>query len=310
VTLVPAMADDAARVTMLQRSPSYILALPAQDKISALLRRFLPVETVYRFGRVRNVFLQRTLYALSRSYPRAVRNLIVRGAERQLRGATELRHFVPKYDPWDERLCVIPDGDLFRAIREGKVSVITDEVDTFTETGIRLRSGAELAADVIITATGLTLRMLGGARLAVDGSPVEVNKLLTYKAVMLENLPNAAMVFGYINASWTLKADLAARYVCRLLNYMDAHGHTRVVARARPADRTTDSVLNALNSGYVRRGKDGLPRQGARGPWRVTNDYRQDVKSLRHNPVDDGILDFTAAPTSRSSIPAAHRSPG
>lgn len=298
VTLVPAMAEDAEHVTMLQRSPSYILALPATDKLSALLRRFLPAATVYRFGRARNVFLQRTLYRLAKSYPRAVRNLVVRGAEKQLRGATELRHFIPKYSPWDQRLCVVPDGDLFRTIREGKVSVVTDEVDTFTENGIRLRSGEELPADVIITATGLTLQLLGGARLDVDGEPLEVSKSLTYKAVLLENLPNAALVFGYVNASWTLKADLAARYVCRLLNHMDAHGYTEVVARAHAADRGVESMLSALNSGYVRRADDKLPRQGTHGPWRVSNDYQRDVKTLCHDPIDDGILQFTANRTS------------
>lgn len=292
VTLVPAMAADAGHVTMLQRSPTYIISLPARDAISVFLQRFLSSSTVYKLGRIRNVALQRAIYALAKAYPRFVRNLVVKLAARELGGTTELRHFTPKYDPWDQRLCVVPDGDLFQTIRDGKVSIVTDEVETFTETGIRLRSGAELDADVIITATGLTLQLLGGATLDVDGEPVPVNQLLTYKAVLLENLPNAALVFGYINASWTLKADLAARYVCRLLNHMDAHGHTRVVASARPADRAADSILNALNAGYVRRGNDKLPRQGTNGPWKVRNHYLRDAASLRYGPIDDGVLRF------------------
>jgi cation diffusion facilitator CzcD-associated flavoprotein CzcO len=303
VTLVPAMAADAEHVTMLQRSPTYIVALPAQDKISAVLQRFLPPSAVYQLGRLRNIALQRAFYSLARTFPRFVRDLVLKGADRALGGGTELRHFTPKYDPWDQRLCVVPDGDLFQAIRDGKVSIVTDEVDTFTKTGVKLRSGVELDADVIITATGLTLQMLGGATLEIDGKPVPVNQLLTYKAVLLEELPNAALVFGYINASWTLKADLAARYVCRLLNHMDANGYTRVVAKAAPADRARDSILNALNSGYVRRGNDKLPRQGTRGPWKVTNNYLRDAAVLRFGAIDDGHLHFSdqpvAVPTER-----------
>jgi cation diffusion facilitator CzcD-associated flavoprotein CzcO len=304
VTLVPAMAGDAGHVTMLQRSPTYIISLPARDAISAFLQRFLPSSTVYKLGRLRNVALQRAIYALAKARPRFVRDLVVRGAGRELRGATELRHFTPKYDPWDQRLCVVPDGDLFRAIRDGKVSVVTDEVETFTETGIRLRSGAELDADVIVTATGLTLQLLGGAALEVDGEPVPVSRLLTYKAVLLENLPNAALVFGYVNASWTLKADLAARYVCRLLNHMDAHGHSQVLAKARPGDRAAGSILDALTAGYVQRGNDKLPRQGTRGPWKVRNDYLRDAAVLRYAPIDDGILRFTTEPAPRPATPA------
>jgi cation diffusion facilitator CzcD-associated flavoprotein CzcO len=296
VTLVPAMADDAAHVTMLQRSPTYVLSVPAQDKISGLLQRFLPESAVYRFGRMRNVGLQRGVYALAKRYPRFLRTLIVKGAGRELRGATELRHFTPKYDPWDQRLCIVPDGDLFRTIREGKVSMVTDEIDTFTETGVKLRSGGHLDADLIITATGLNLQMLGGATLTVDGEPVAVNRSLTYKAVLLEGVPNAALVFGYINASWTLKADIAARYVCRLLNHMDANGYTTAVARARESDRDGESILDALNSGYVRRAIDRLPRQGTNGPWRVTNNYRSDFRTLREGEIADGILRFGTTP--------------
>jgi cation diffusion facilitator CzcD-associated flavoprotein CzcO len=308
VTLVPAMAQDAAHVTMLQRSPTYIVSLPAKDKISAFLQRFLPSPVVYQLGRVRNVAFQRLIYAMAKRFPNAVRKLVLKGAEANLKGAADLRHFEPKYDPWDQRLCVVPDGDLFRTIRDGKVSIVTDEVETFTEKGIRLRSGATLDADLIITATGLRLQLLGGAVLEVDGEPVEVGNRLTYKAVLLENLPNAALVFGYINASWTLKADLAARYVCRLLNHMAAEGHSTVVATAPARFRRGESILSALNSGYVRRGNDMLPRQGTHGPWRVRNDYLHDTRVLRYGPIDDGILEFGSAPavvTSEADRPHA-----
>jgi cation diffusion facilitator CzcD-associated flavoprotein CzcO len=300
VTLVPAMARDAGHVTMLQRSPTYIISLPARDKISAFLQRFLPGSVVYRLGRMRNIGVQRALYAVSQRYPRFMRDLVVKGAAKQLRGTADVRHFVPSYNPWDQRLCVVPDGDLFQVIRDGKVSIVTDEVETFTEAGIRLRSGAHLDADVIITATGLSLQLFGGAAIEVDGEPLDVSKLLTYKAVLLENLPNAALIFGYINASWTLKADLAARYICRLLNHLDATGATQVVARAHPADRTTGSMLDALKAGYVRRGGAVLPRQGTHGPWKVRNNYLYDARVLRYGPIDDGVLHFTA----RTATPA------
>jgi Predicted flavoprotein involved in K+ transport len=296
VTLVPAMAGDAAHVTMLQRSPSYIMSLPSVDKITEGLRRMLPDDVVYRLTRRRNIVLQRALYRLSRAQPRVMRNLILKGAERQLRGKADLKHFNPRYQPWDQRLCVVPDGDLFRVIRKGQADIVTDTIERFTPTGIRLTSGKELDADIIVTATGLSLQMLGGASVEVDGEPVWVHDVLTYKAVMLEDVPNAIMVFGYTNASWTLKADLAGEYACRLLNHMAANGYTRVVAHADGAERDTGSVLGSLNSGYVRRADDRLPRQGRRGPWRVHNDYLRDAPMLRRGAIDDGVLRFSSEP--------------
>jgi cation diffusion facilitator CzcD-associated flavoprotein CzcO len=293
VTLVPAMAEDAAHVTMLQRSPTYIVSLPAEDKISANLRRVLPASVVYKLARRRNIGIQRAIYALAKARPNAVRKLVLKGAERQLKGTSDLRHFSPKYDPWDQRLCIVPDGDLFKSIRDGKASIVTDRIESFTETGISLESGDELEADLIITATGLNVQLMGGATLEVDGSPVAVNQAVTYKGVLLEGVPNAAIVFGYVNASWTLKADIAAEYACRLINHMDAHGYTQVVAHAQEADRGEGSVLAALNSGYVRRGNDHLPRQGTHGPWKVRNDYLRDVPVLRRAPIEDGILEFS-----------------
>jgi cation diffusion facilitator CzcD-associated flavoprotein CzcO len=296
VTLVPTLAEDAAHVTMVQRSPTYILSLPAVDKISAKLRRVLPAGTVFRLARRRNIHLQRALYRIARARPRAVRSFVLKSAERHLAGASDLRHFDPAYDPWDQRLCIVPDGDLFRAIREGRADIVTDRVERFTPSGVRLRSGAELDADIIVTATGLNVQLLGGTSVDVDGEPLAVNRAVTYKGVLIEGLPNAAVVFGYTNASWTLKADLASEYICRLLKHMDANGYTRVVAHAGPADRGTGSVMSSLNSGYVRRADDRLPRQGTHGPWLVRNDYLSDAAMLRRGRIDDGILEFSRRP--------------
>jgi cation diffusion facilitator CzcD-associated flavoprotein CzcO len=290
---------------MLQRSPSYVLTLPARDKISEAMRRVLPDALVFRLARRRNIGLQRALYGLSRSRPNAVRSLVLKAAERQLRGASDLKHFNPKYDPWDQRLCVVPNGDLFKTIRSGKADIVTDTIERFTPNGIRLTSGDEIEADVIITATGLDVQMLGGAAVDIDGVPLELNQTVTYKSVMLDGVPNAVLVFGYTNASWTLKADLASEYACRLINHMDAGGHRQVVARASEADRGTGSVLDELNSGYVLRAQDKLPRQGTRGPWRVRQDYLRDVPMLRHGAIDDGVLQFSsAANAARPPVPA------
>jgi cation diffusion facilitator CzcD-associated flavoprotein CzcO len=299
VTLVPAIAPDAAHVTMLQRSPTYILSLPAQDKVSEALLRVLPDTSVYRLARRRNIRIQRALYGLSRARPGVVRRLILKAAQRQLQGSSDLTHFTPKYDPWDQRLCVVPDGDLFKAIRGGRAEIVTDEIERFTATGIRLASGADIEADIIIAATGLKVQMLGGAQVEVDGEPLILNQTVTYKGVLLSGVPNAAMVFGYTNASWTLKADLACEYACRLLNHMDRHGYTQVVARADAVDRGPGSVLGSLDSGYVRRGDDSLPRQGTHGPWRVRNDYVRDIPLLRRDAIEDGVLSFSSRPRAK-----------
>ncbi|WP_375498680.1 flavin-containing monooxygenase [uncultured Jatrophihabitans sp.] len=293
VTLVPAMAAEAAHVTMLQRSPTYIVSLPARDGISAGLRRFLPDSVVWKLARSRNIGVQRATYALARVRPDTIRRFVVKGAEKALAGSSDIANFTPKYDPWDQRLCVVPDGDLFRTIRSGKADVVTDRIKTFTADGIELESGDRLEADIIVSATGLDVQILGGATLEVDAEPVAVNERLTYKATLIEGVPNFAFVFGYINASWTLKADLAGEYVCRLLNHLDRHGLTTFVAHGSAGDHGQGSVLGALNSGYVRRGDPHLPRQGARGPWRVTNDFLRDAATLRHGSIDDGVLEFT-----------------
>jgi cation diffusion facilitator CzcD-associated flavoprotein CzcO len=298
VTLVPAMAPEAAHVTMLQRSPTYILSLPAEDKISGALRRLLPSSVVFQMARRRNILLQRGLYELSRTRPGVVRDAMVKLAARQLHGTSDIANFTPRYNPWDERLCIVPNGDLFRVVRDGTADIVTDEIERFTRTGIRLASGRELEADIIVTATGLNVQMMGGAAVEVDGEPLEVSKRVTYKSVMLEGVPNAILVFGYTNASWTLKADLACEYACRLINHMDRHAYQQVVAHAPDDVRTEGSVLDALRSGYVRRAAAALPRQGSRGPWRVRQDYLRDIPLLRFGPIDDGVLEFSGAPVS------------
>ena len=295
VTLVPAMAETAAHVTMLQRSPTYILSLPAVDKISLGLQKVLPDRIVYRLARGRNIVIQRALYALARRRPRFVRKVILAGARRQLGPEADLTHFTPKYDPWDQRLCIVPDGDLFAAIRQGRAEVVTDTIETFTRTGVRTSSGRELQADVIVTATGLQVELLGGAHVTVDESPVPLNQVMTYKGVLVEDVPNFAFVFGYTNASWTLKADIACEYVARLLRFMDGHGYTRVVPRGSDDVRGRESVLSSLKSGYVRRGDGQLPRQGTAPPWIVLNNYLRDAPMLRHSRIDDGVLQFERA---------------
>jgi cation diffusion facilitator CzcD-associated flavoprotein CzcO len=304
VTLVPAMADKAAHITMLQRSPTYIVSLPAVDRIAAALGRLLPDSAAYKLARAKNIAVQRGSYALARAKPDLMRGFVQKNAARQLAGASDIANFTPVYDPWDQRLCVVPDGDLFRTIRDGRADVVTDTIKTFDETGVELASGAHLDADIVVTATGLDVQMLGGAQLHVDGEPVQLNSLVTYKGVLLEGIPNAAMIFGYTNASWTLKADLAASYICRLLNHMDAHGDTQVVVHATDADRGDGSVLGTLNSGYVRRGNDRMPRQGTHGPWKVRNDYLRDIPMLRRAPIDDGVVRFSKVAPARTVHPA------
>ncbi len=305
ITLVPTLAGDAGHVTMLQRSPSYIVSLPAEDKISGGLGRLLPSAVVYKMARARNIALQRALYTLAKAQPKVVRSIVLKGAQRQLKGTSDLANFSPEYEPWDQRLCVVPNGDLFKAIRRGDADVVTGRIRTFTETGIELESGEHLDADIVVTATGLAVQMLGGAAVEVDGVPVTLRDKVTYKGVLLEDVPNAGIVFGYVNASWTLKADIAATYVCRLLNHMRKNRYTQVVAHAGDGDRAENSVLSSLSSGYVRRGDPHLPRQGTNGPWKVHNDYLRDVPVLRYGALEDGVLEFsrTEAPAQRGARP-------
>ncbi|WP_193164514.1 flavin-containing monooxygenase [Microbulbifer hainanensis] len=306
VTLVPAMARDAAHVAMLQRSPTYVLSIPAYDKLSEFLQRFLPEKWVFKMARWRNIKLQRWMYRVSKRWPGLMRALYLRGVRKGLGENFDMRHFTPSYMPWDQRLCAIPDKDLFLALKSGKATVVTDQIETFTENGILLKSGQHLDADIIVTATGLNLQVLGGMQLRVDGAPVSIPEKLTYKAVLMEGVPNMAWIFGYTNAPWTLKADIASRYVCRLLNHMDKWGYPVSVALDREGNASTGSVMGALQSGYVARGNQVLPRQGKRYPWRILNNYEKDAEILLTHPIEDGILEFygatAGAPDAEASI--------
>ena len=305
VTLVPALARRAAHVTMLQRSPTYIVSVPAEDPIAVAVRRVLPQRAAYTLVRWKNVLLTMLVFQLSRRRPALVKRLIRQGLERELPAGYDIdTNFTPRYDPWDQRMCVVPEGDLFAAIRDGRASVVTDAVDSFTETGLRLGSGAELEADLIVTATGLELEALGGMELRVDGEPVELPQKLGYKGMMLSDVPNMAMSLGYTNASWTLKCDLTCEYVCRLLNHMADHGYAQCVARDRDPARPTEPFID-LTASYVQRSIARFPRQGLRTPWRLHQNYARDIAMLRHGPLEDEAMEFSGAPAPVPEEPVA-----
>ncbi len=293
VTLVPAMAERAAEVTMLQRSPSYIMSLPAEDVVANALRRLLGARLAYPIVRWKNVLLGAFFYRLSRRRPRVAKALIRRAAVRRLPPGYDVdTHFRPRYQPWDQRLCLAPDGDLYTAIRRGRASVVTDRIREFTETGLRLESGAELEADIVVTATGLRLLALGGVRLRVDGRDVELPETMAYKSMMLSGVPNFAFTIGYTNASWTLKADLVSEYVVRLLRHLDRRGYDQCVPADDDPDVTERPLLD-FQAGYVLRSIDEFPRAGSRSPWRLGMSYAHDVISLRYGRVDDGTMRFS-----------------
>ncbi len=290
VTLVPAMATEAAHVTMLQRSPTYVVSVPALDPIARRLTR-LPERIAFPIVRWKGIGIAMASYQLSRRWPDRLRGFIRKQTLAQLPDTVDVdTHFKPTYDPWDQRLCLVPDGDLFRSLREGTASVVTDTIETFTETGIRLTSGEELEADIIITATGLNLRAFGGLELTVDGAAVKIPETIAYKALMLSGVPNFAFTIGYTNASWTLKADLVGEYVCRLLRHLDEHGLRSVVAVAE-ADLVEAPFMD-FSSGYVLRSLDELPKQGDREPWKLRQNYLHDVRTIRKDAIDDGVLRF------------------
>ncbi|HMN45379.1 MAG TPA: NAD(P)/FAD-dependent oxidoreductase [Povalibacter sp.] len=292
VTLVPEMARTAAHVTMLQRSPTYIVSRPAQDGVANWLRRRLPAKLAYGMVRWKNVLLGMLFYQLARRRPEAMKKMIHKGLEKELGADYDIAtHFSPRYNPWDQRLCLVPDSDLFAALRKGSASVVTDHIDTFTDQGIRLKSGKELPADLIVTATGLNLVPLGGAQVSVDGTPVDLSKTVGYKGMMYSGIPNLASAIGYTNASWTLKCDLTCEYVCRLLNYMDRHGFRQCTPR-RPDPSMAEQPWIDFSSGYVQRSLDKFPRQGAKAPWRLHQNYVLDLLALRAGSVNDGVLQF------------------
>jgi monooxygenase len=294
ITLVPAMAQSAEHVTMLQRSPSYVVSLPGEDRIANFLRRKLPAKTAYSIVRWKNVLRTMLSVQLSRRRPAAMKALLRKGLERELpRGYDIDRHFKPTYDPWDQRLCLVPDGDLFATLRAGNASVVTDHIETFTERGIELASGEELQADLIVTATGLNLLALGGMEIAVDGREIDLAQTMTYKGMMLSDVPNLAIALGYTNASWTLKCDLTCEYVCRLLNHMAAHGQQICVAHRDRA--VAELPFIDFSSGYILRAIDKFPKQGAKAPWRLYQNYALDILSLKRGALEDGVLQFSRA---------------
>ena len=292
VTLVPAMAETAGHVTMLQRSPSYIVPVPSEDRIANTLPKLIGRERAYAVTRQKNVAKQRLIFRFCQQYPRAARRLIRHLNAKQLPAGYPVdEHFRPAYNPWDQRLCAVPDADMFKAIRDGRASVVTDQIATFTERGIRLQSGRELEADIIVTATGLNLLAFGGVSLSVDGVPVNVSEKVAFKGFLLSDVPNFAYVFGYTNSSWTLKVGLICEHFCRLLAHMDAHGYD--VCRPHAPEPMDTLPLLDITAGYVKRAVDQFPHQGTEGPWRTCMDYREDRKTLREGPVDDDHLRFT-----------------
>lgn len=293
VTLVPALtAGGAAHVTMLQRTPTWMGSRPARDGFANAIRKVLPAGLAYKLTRAKNVALQSYFFNLARRKPAKVAKELTKRTKAALGQHYDERAFTPPYDPWDQRLCLVPDGDLFEAIKSGQASVVTDRIDTVDETGIALASGKRIDADVIVTATGLTLAAMGGIAISVGGAPVNFAERWWYKGCMFSNVPNFAAVFGYLNASWTLRADLTAAFICRLLAHMDeAHAKVAVPRLADDADLEEEDVFD-FSSGYLQRGKHLLPKSATSGPWRLTQDYRRDRKALGRGPIDDGVLQF------------------
>ncbi|HEV7423298.1 MAG TPA: NAD(P)/FAD-dependent oxidoreductase [Mycobacterium sp.] len=294
VTLVPALANSGAgHVTMLQRSPTYVGMLPDVDPFAVQMNKSLPAKPAYVANRWKSILFQWAQYQLARRFPKYMRKTLMTMAQRRLpEGYDVEKHFGPRYNPWDERLCVAPNGDLFKTIREGKADVVTDTIDQFTETGIRLDSGEELQADIIITATGLNMRLFGGAAILRNGEPVDLTKSMSYKGMMLSGMPNMAFTIGYTNASWTLKADLVSEFICRVLNYMDANGFDNVVPE-HPGGSVEERPLMDFTPGYILRALDSLPKSGSRAPWRLKQNYLLDRRLIRQGKVDDDALNFT-----------------
>ena len=304
ITLVPSLVKGgAAHVTMLQRSPTYIATVPAIDFIYEQTRKFMPEDLAYKFTRGRNIGMQRGIYLLAQKYPNLVRRLLLKGVELQLKGKVDMKHFTPNYAPWDQRLCVVPDGDLFNALREGRASVATDQIEKFTASGIQLKSGQHLDADIVVSATGLEIQILGGVKGSIDGKPMDTSKHMLYQGVMVSDVPNMAMIIGYINASWTLKVDVAAEYICRLINYMDKKGYAEVIAVTDKAEMLQDTVMGSLSAGYIARAADIMPKQGRHAPWSVSNNYLADRKNLKEAKFNDGVLQFQAHITQVSRKP-------
>ena len=291
VTIVPKMANKTSEITMLQRSPTYVGAFPNKDKAAAFFKKTLPKKTAHKVIRFKNIVIQIIFFNACRAWPKTMKKLLIKGAQKQLGTFPANPHFAPNYRPWDQRFCVAPDGDLFQKLKEGKANIVTDHIETFTETGIKTKSGKELAADIVISATGLKLLAFGGAKISIDNKEFDISKSLTYRGLMLSDLPNCIFFAGYTNASWTLKSDLTSEYANRLLKFMDKKGYKYMVPKVTDDDMDTIPLLN-LNSGYIHRSEHEFPRQGEKIPWRLYQNYFRDFKTLRINKVTDKQLQF------------------
>ncbi len=305
VTIVPEMAKTAAQVTMLQRSPTYMASAPSEDKMANWLRGRLPAKLAYAVTRWRNVLFGMFFFNMARKKPDQVKKRLIDMVKADLPPDYDVAtHFTPRYNPWDQRLCLVTDGDLFKGIKDGKISVVTDQIETFTPKGLKLKSGRELDADIVVTATGLKMQMVGGLQVTIDGQALNTAKTMSYKGAMFRDVPNFVSVFGYTNASWTLKCDLTCEYVVRLINYMDRKGYVEAVPRL------TDPEVKELpwfdfSSGYIQRANDILPKQGSKDPWRLYMNYAADIVTMRYGKVDDGTMQFSRARPAAANTEAA-----
>jgi monooxygenase len=305
VTLLPEMAKTAAHVTMLQRSPTWIVARPSEDALANRLRRWLPAKAAYALTRWKRVLLGMYFYGLCQRKPEKVKSLLLGGVRAYLGPEADIdKHFTPGYKPWDQRLCLVPDGDFFLAIRKKKAAVVTDQIEGFTQTGVKLKSGEELAADLVVTATGLELKVLGGLQLSVDGQPVDLAQTVSYKAMMYSGVPNLAASMGYTNASWTLKCDLTCEYVCRLLNHMRAQGLRQCTPTLTDASMPLEPWSD-FSSGYILRAAHLFPKRGTKAPWKLKQNYVHDLLTLRFGKVDDGAMVFSNPPAPGRALAAA-----
>ena len=290
--MVPEMAKNAEHVTMLQRSPTYVVSAPEKDYLANLLRRFIPLKLSYFIIRWRNILRQQYYFRLCKKYPEGVKNAILSEVRKHLGPDYDVdTHFTPTYNPWDQRMCLVPDGDLFEQINKGKASVVTGQIEKFTQKGILLKSGEELESDVIVTATGLNLELLSDTNFTVDNKPINLSQTITYKGMMYSGIPNLAGTFGYTNASWTLGADLTSEYVCRLINYMKKNGYDKCMPDTNSSVETDDEWLN-LTSGYIKRSEHIFPKQGKKAPWRNNQNFLKDIFQIRYGKVDDGEISF------------------
>lgn len=291
VTLVPNLAKKARKVTMLQRSPSYIVPKPSEDILAQGLQKILPESTAHHAIRWKNILIETFFYQLSQRFPDFTKRLLLKVVKKSLGANFNVeKHFTPRYNPWDQRVCLVPDGDFFQSIKSGKAEVATDHIQRFTPQGILLQSGEELKADIIVTATGLDLKFLGGISMQLDRKPIDLSQLTVYRGAMFGNIPNFALSIGYINISWTLKAGLIAKYICRILKKMDGQG-AKQVTPIQDFSESTDKLIN-MSSGYFRRARNIMPHQGKRAPWKMHQNYFQDIQNFQYSSLEDGILEF------------------